>query len=114
MAWPDGERMMLLAPGVKGDLMEHTCPPKWSTYRNKAHTYKGRTLYDSWRKMGNLKGAYFGHDHMNSFDGIDKNGIRLGMTKTASRITYNDGSASLRAFTLLSDGSYDTETFCVR
>ncbi len=114
MSWPDGERMMLLAPGVKGDLKEHTCPPKWVTYRNDAHTYEGRTLYDSWRKMGNLKGAYFGHDHMNSFDGVDKNGIRLGMTKTASFVTYNDGAAGLRAFTLHADGTYETETFSVK
>lgn len=114
MSWPDGGRMMLLAPGVKGDLMEHTCPPRWITYRNDAHTYKGRTLYDSWCKMGNIKGAYFGHDHMNSFDGVDKNGIRFGMTKTASFVTYNDGTASLRAFTLHSDGMYDTETFSVK
>ena len=113
MSWPDGERMMLLAPGVKGDLMERTCPPKWITYRNSAHTYKGRTLYDSWLRMGNLKGAYFGHDHKNSFDGVDKNGIRLGMTKTASFVTYNDGTAGLRAFTLRPDGTYDTETFSV-
>lgn len=114
MSWPDGGRMMLLAPGVKGDLMEHTCPPRWITYRNAAHLYKGRTLYESWRKMGNIKGAYFGHDHMNSFDGVDRNGIRFGMTKTASFVTYNDGTAGLRAFTLYADGTYDTETFCVK
>ncbi|MBO7237643.1 MAG: metallophosphoesterase [Kiritimatiellae bacterium] len=114
MSWPDGGRMMLLAPGVKGDLMEHTCPPRWITYRNEAHTYQGRTLYDSWRKMGNIKGAYFGHDHTNSFDGVDKNGIRFGMTKTASFTTYNDGTAGLRAFTLHADGTYDTETFFVK
>jgi hypothetical protein len=64
--------------------------------------------------MGNLKGAYFGHDHKNSFDGVDKNGIRLGMTKTASFVTYNDGTAGLRAFTLRPDGTYDTETFFVK
>lgn len=114
MSWPDGGHMMLLAPGVKGDLQERTCPPRWITYRNDAHTYQGRTLYDSWRKMGNIKGAYFGHDHTNSFDGVDKNGIRFGMTKTASFSTYNDGTAGLRAFTLHADGTYDTETFFVK
>ncbi len=114
MSWPDGERMMLLAPGVEGDLKERTCPPKWITYRNAAHTYKGRTLYDSWLKMGNLKGAYFGHDHMNSFDGVDKNGIRLGMTKAASYVAYNDGTVSLRSFALHADGTYDTESFSIK
>ena len=103
--------MMLLASGVKGELKERTCPPKWITYRNSAHVYEGRTVYDSWCKMRNLKGAYFGHDHMNSFDGVDKNGIRLGMTKSASFIAYNDGATNLRAFTLHPDGTYDTEIY---
>ena len=114
MMWPDGDRMMLLAPGIKGELKERTCPPKWITYRNSAHVYEGRTLYDSWCKMRNLKGAYFGHDHMNSFDGVDKNGIRLGMTKAASFIAYNDGTTNLRAFTLHPDGTYDTEIYSWR
>ena len=111
MMWPDGERMMLLAPGVKGELKEHTCPPKWITYQNAAHTYQGRTLYDSWLKMGNIKGAYFGHDHMNTFDGVDKNAIRIGMTKTSSLVAYHDGSVGLRVFTIREGNSYETEVF---
>lgn len=109
MMWPDGKRRMLLAKGVAGELKEHTCPPKWNVYRDEAHTFEGRSLYDSWRKMGNLKGAYFGHDHMNSFDGTDANGIRLGMTKCSSFYSYNDGRPGVRLFTLKADGSYETE-----
>lgn len=39
-------------------------------------------MADAWRKSGCMKGAFFGHDHTNTFDGMDKNGIRLGMTKS--------------------------------
>jgi len=111
MSCPDGERRMLLAKGVAGVLKEHTCPPYWKTYRDEAHTFEGRTLYDSWRKMGNLKGAYFGHDHMNTFDGVDANGIRLGMTKCCTYWSYNDGNPGLRVFKVSADGTYSTEIF---
>ena len=111
MACPDGERRMLLSKGVAGVLKEHTCPPYWKTYRDEAHTFEGRTLYDSWRKMGNLKGAYFGHDHMNTFDGTDANGIRLGMTKCCTYWSYNDGNPGLRVFKVSADGTYSTEIF---
>ena len=111
MDCPDGERRMLLAKGVAGVLKEHTCPPYWKTYRDEAHTFEGRTLYDSWKKMGNLKGAYFGHDHMNTFDGTDANGIRLGMTKCCTYWSYNDGNPGLRVFKVSADGTYSTEIF---
>ena len=111
MDCPDGERRMLLAKGVAGVLKEHTCPPYWKTYRDEAHTFEGRTLYDSWKKMGNLKGAYFGHDHMNTFDGVDANGIRLGMTKCCTFWSYNDGNPGLRVFKVSADGTYSTEIF---
>ncbi len=107
----DGERRMLLAKGVEGVLKEHTCPPYWKTYRNEAHMFEGRTLYDSWKKMGNLKGAYFGHDHKNTFDGTDANGIRLGMTKCCTFWSYNDGNPGLRVFKVRADGTYSTEIF---
>ena len=111
MDCPDGERRMLLAKGVAGVLKEHTCPPYWKTYCDEAHTFEGRTLYDSWKKMGNLKGAYFGHDHMNTFDGVDANGIRLGMTKCCTYWSYNDGNPGLRVFKVSADGTYSTEIF---
>ena len=111
MSCPDGERRMLLAKGVAGVLKEHTCPPYWKTYCDEAHTFEGRTLYDSWKKMGNLKGAYFGHDHMNTFDGTDANGIRLGMTKCCTYWSYNDGNPGLRVFKVSADGTYSTEIF---
>ena len=98
-----------VAPGVRGEIKEPTCPPPWEPYRDAAHTHEGRTLYESWLHMGNLRGAYFGHDHVNSFDGTDRNGIRLGMTKALTVGSYNDGRPWLRVFDVREDGSFETE-----
>ena len=99
-----------LAEGVgTGELKEKPCPPQWSVYADDAHTYQGRTLYQSWLKMGNLKGAYFGHDHMNTCDVTDCNGIRLGFCKAATLCSYNDGDPGFRIFDIHADGSYDTQ-----
>ena len=95
--------------GVLGELKEHTCPPGWGAYRDKEHTVEGRTLYDAWRANGHLLGAYFGHDHMNTFDGVDENGIRLGATKALTVHSYNDGDPGLRLFVVHPDGSFETE-----
>ena len=73
--------------------------------------FEGRTLYDSWRRTGNLRGAYFGHDHMNTFDGTDANGIRLGMTKCCTFGSYNDNNIGVRVFTVRPDGTYATSIF---
>ena len=97
------------AEGVLGELKEHTCPPGWGAYRDKEHTVEGRTLYDAWRANGHLVGAYFGHDHMNTFDGVDENGIRLGATKALTVHSYNDGDPGLRLFVVHPDGSFETE-----
>ena len=97
------------ADGVLGELKEHTCPPGWGAYRDKEHTVEGRTLYDAWRANGHLVGAYFGHDHMNTFDGVDENGIRLGATKALTVHSYNDGDPGLRLFVVHPDGSFETE-----
>ena len=61
--------------------------------------------------MGNLRGAYFGHDHMNTFDGTDANGIRLGMTKCCTFWSYNDNNPGVRVFTVRPDGTYATSIF---
>lgn len=97
------------APGVRGELNRPTCPPPWEAYRDAAHTAGGRTLYESWLRAGNLRGAFFGHDHYNSFDGTDANGIRLGMTKSFTTGELSAGAPFLRAFDLRADGSFETE-----
>ena len=97
------------AEGVRGALKEHTCPPPWNVYRDENHTHEGRTLYAAWRKNGHMVGAFFGHDHMNTFDGVDENGIRMGSTKALTLKSYNDDDPGVRLFVIHPDGSYETE-----
>ncbi len=105
-----GEKVRaVLADGVKGAFKEVTCPPKWSAYRDARHTHDGRTLYDAWRANGHMVGAYFGHDHKNTFDGTDDNGIRIGMTKALTLCSYNDNNPGLRLFVVHPDGSFETQ-----
>ncbi len=105
-----GERVRAaVADGVRGKILEPPCPPKQSTYHDKEHTVEGRTLYDAWRRNGHLLGAYFGHDHKNTFDGVDENGIRLGYTKALTLHSYNDDDPGLRLFVVHADGSFETE-----
>lgn len=109
MAFHGGIARLKPAAGVLGELNGRTCGPPWEAYRDAAHTHEGRTLYESWLRMGNLRGAYFGHDHYNSFDGTDRNGIRLGMTKSFTMGELNAGAPYLRVFTVHPDGLFETE-----
>ncbi|MBO5905689.1 MAG: hypothetical protein J6Q84_04645, partial [Kiritimatiellae bacterium] len=86
---------------IAGQVRESPCPPQWSVYENKEHTVDGITLYEAWRKSGTMKGAFFGHDHSNSFDTIDNNGMRLGATAI-----FNWGQ--VRVFKIKADGTYTT------
>lgn len=86
---------------LAGQVRESPCPPQWSIYENKEHTVDGITLYEAWRKSGTMKGAFFGHDHSNSFDTIDNNGMRLGATAI-----FNWGQ--VRVFKIKADGTYTT------
>lgn len=79
-------------------------------YRNDpAYLSEGDSIYDVWKKAPNFRGAYFGHDHKNSFDGITTDGVRLGLSKTLSESAYNDGDLALRVFRLHADGTYETD-----
>ncbi len=46
--------------------------------------------FASWKKTGDVVGAFFGHDHMNDFAGV-VDGILLGQCKTAGFRPYGDG-----------------------
>ena len=109
---PDGtKKRMKLAPGVAGACREVTCPAGWNTYRDAEHTVDSMTLYDAWRKSGCMKGAFFGHDHTNTFDGMDRNGIRIGMTKSINcGGSYGDGDPGLRVFRIRTFGSLESWT----
>lgn len=68
-------------------------------------------MADAWRKSGCMKGAFFGHDHTNTFDGMDKNGIRIGMTKSINcGGSYGDGDPGLRVFRIRTFGSFESWT----
>ncbi|NLP48184.1 MAG: hypothetical protein GX345_04480 [Clostridiales bacterium] len=93
---------------------EKPCPANKSTYESTAHRsssqYGSKTLYEAWRDYGNFKGAYFGHDHMNSFTVTTPDGIDLGFGKSAGVNSYNDGNPGVRVFDLDIDGSYTSYT----
>ena len=82
--------------------------------RNPLYLSKGQSIYDVWKNAKNFRGAYFGHDHMNSYDGVTTDGVRLGACKTLSVCGYNDGDLSLRVFRVHEDGTFETDTFSER
>lgn len=111
VAMPDGTQANLrLSPKATGLCKSRPGAPKWTTYRDEKHTVDGVTLYEAWRKSGCMKGAYFGHDHINSFEGTDANGIRMGAVKGfACGGSYND-YPGFRVFNVRADGTFETWT----
>ena len=65
--------------GVTGYMGEAPCSPDFNN-----------SQFASWKKMGDVIAAFFGHDHMNDFVGT-LDGIMLGQVKTASFRAYGDG-----------------------
>ncbi len=49
--------------------------------------------FESWKKTGDVIGAFFGHDHMNDFTCV-VDGITMGQCKTAGFRCYTDGCRS--------------------
>lgn len=64
--------------GVKGSLLEAPCPPDFNNGE-----------FDSWKTHG-VKGAFFGHDHKNDFEG-ELDGVLLAQVKGAGFNGYSDG-----------------------
>ena len=104
-----GTGWLLATDRAVGKLKEAPAPTARAPYRDGEHTHEGRTLYESWQKMRNLKGAYFGHDHENTFDGTDTNNVRLGYTKAATLNSYNDNNPGARVFWIKKDSTFTTE-----
>lgn len=52
--------------------------------------YFNEGQFASWKKKGDIVGAFFGHDHMNDFDGVF-DGITMGQCKTGGFWAYTDG-----------------------
>ncbi len=68
--------------------------------------------YQGWLDVGNHVGAFFGHDHTNTFVGTDANGITMGYCKAATLEAYHaaDEDPALRVFTIKEDGTYTTQS----
>ena len=91
----------------------------WSLYQSAAHrsssSYGNKTLYEAWNAYGNMKGAYFGHDHLNEFTCTTDDGIDLGygesttLYKTAYVYPYNDNNPGVSIYELDIGGSYTNE-----
>ncbi len=90
-----------------------------SLYQSAAHrsspSYGSKTLYEAWNTYGNLKGAYFGHDHLNEFTCTTDDGIDLGygectnLYKTLGVYAYNDDNPGVSIYQLSADGSYTNQ-----
>lgn len=91
-----------------GEIHEGMGSATLEASRNLVYLSEGESIYDVWRKAPNFRGAYFGHDHVNSVDGTTTDGVRLGLTKTSSECAYNDGVLALRVIRLHADGTYET------
>ncbi len=64
---------------IEGRIREKPCPPNMEKdYRNQ---------FESWKKVGGMKAAFFGHDHVNDFH-IKVDGISLYQTLGAGYFTY--------------------------
>ncbi len=87
-------------PTITGVMQEGPCP---------AAINNGQ--YQGWLDAGNVVGAFFGHDHTNTFVGTDANGITMGYCKAATLEAYHaaDEDPGLRVFHIKEDGTYTTE-----
>lgn len=73
----------VLKDGVEGYLGEGPCAPDYN-----------HGQFESWKRVGDVKAAFFGHDHLNDFTGV-VDGITLGQNKTSGFCAYTDGCRSV-------------------
>ncbi len=88
-------------PTITGVMQEGPCPAAINNFQ-----------YQGWLDVGNHVGAFFGHDHTNTFVGTDANGITMGYCKAATLEAYHaaDEDPALRVFTIKEDGTYTTQS----
>lgn len=67
---------------IDGYVGEDPCAPQYNDGQ-----------FESWKKTGDITGAFFGHDHMNDFTCV-VDGITMGQCKTAGFRCYTDGCRS--------------------
>ena len=88
-------------PTITGVMQEGPCPAAINNFQ-----------YQGWLDVGNHVGAFFGHDHTNTFMGTDANGITMGYAKAATLEAYHaaDEDPAVRVFTIKEDGTYTTQS----
>jgi hypothetical protein len=86
----------------EGEMFEFPSPPE-----------KESGQFDSWVEKGDLKAAFFGHDHVNSFL-YTKDGIKLYQTISAGYHSYGNDKHGGRLITINEDSSFTTETLTVK
>ncbi len=93
----------VLREGVKGYLGEGPCTPDYNNGQ-----------FDSWKKTGDVIAAFFGHDHMNDFEG-EVDGILLAQNKLSGFFPYTDGCrCSVRQIVLNEEHPKDYKTSLFR
>ncbi|MBR2876262.1 MAG: metallophosphoesterase [Clostridia bacterium] len=86
---PYKDKRFIKKEGVEGYLGEGPCSPDINMGQ-----------FESWKKVGDIKAAFFGHDHLNDFTGVVDN-IILGQNKTSGFHAYTDGcKAAIRMITI--------------
>lgn len=89
---PYKDKRFVKKEGVEGYLGEGPCSPCVNMGQ-----------FASWKKVGDIKAAFFGHDHLNDFTG-EVDGIILGQNKTSGFRAYTDGcQAAIRMITINED-----------
>lgn len=89
----------VLKDNIEGYLGEFPCPPC---------VQDGQ--FAAWKEVGDIIGAFFGHDHMNDFAGY-VDGILLAQSKTSGFRVYTDGCrAGVRLITMNENNLDDIDT----
>lgn len=88
----------MLKKGCEGYLGEGPCSPDINSGQ-----------FYSWKKVGGVLGAFFGHDHLNDFSGFT-DGIFLAHHKTAGFRAYTDGCRSCVRLVTLDENDLSTFT----
>lgn len=109
-----GKQRRLVAGHAVGLFKEPPCPQEKHDWPQARYLADGKTLYQVWRDSGCMKGAYFGHDHTNTFDAVNDEGVRLGYCKSLTKNSYNDDNPGLRVFKIFENGTFFTDTVSER
>ncbi len=82
----------VLTDGVKGSMSEAPCPPDYNNGQ-----------FDSWKKTGDIKAAFFSHNNLNDFEG-EVDGILLAECKGSGFNRFDDGDRTgVKLITLIED-----------